>query len=68
MLDRGVGEAGEGPEDQREAILLRFVDGLSIAEVAQATGVPEGTAKTRLHHAIRKLREDPVCRVFFGQE
>lgn len=56
------------PEEQREAILLRFVDGLSMAEIAAATQVPEGTVKTRLHHAVRKLREDPVCQKFFGQE
>ncbi len=56
------------PEEQREAVLLRFVDGLSMAEISAATGVAEGTVKTRLHHAIRKLREDPPCRRHFDQD
>lgn len=56
------------PDEQHEAVLLRFVDGLSMAEIAAATGVAEGTVKTRLHHAIRKLREDPACRQYFGQD
>lgn len=56
------------PDEQREAVLLRFVDGLSMAEIAAATGVAEGTVKTRLHHAVRKLREDPACRQYFGQD
>ena len=54
------------PAEQCEALLLRFVDGLSIAEVAAATATPEGTVKTRLFHAIRKLRADPATAAYFG--
>jgi RNA polymerase sigma-70 factor (ECF subfamily) len=43
-------------EEHREALLLRFVDGLSLAEIAAATGVPLGTVKSRLHHALATLR------------
>ncbi len=52
-------------EDHRESLLLRFIDGLSLAEIAEATGIPLGTAKSRLHHAISKLREDPRTHEFF---
>lgn len=52
-------------EDHRETLMLRFIDGLSLAEIAEATGIPLGTAKSRLHHAISKLREDPLTREFF---
>jgi len=52
-------------EDHRETLMLRFIDGLSLGEIAEATGVPLGTAKSRLHHAISKLREDPRSREFF---
>jgi RNA polymerase sigma-70 factor (ECF subfamily) len=52
--------------DQREAVLLRFVDDLSIEEIALATGAAEGTVKSRLHHAVRKLRADPVVRDYFA--
>ena len=40
----------------RSAIVLRHVDGLSIAEVAEALGRPEGTVKSQIHRGIRELR------------
>ena len=46
------------PEVQREVVLMRFVDGMSLAEIAVALGVPEGTVKSRLHNAIAALRKD----------
>lgn len=39
----------------RAAAQLYFGEGLSLAEVAAATGVPLGTAKSRLFHARRRL-------------
>ena len=44
------------PDVQREAFLLQQEGGLSVAEIADATGVPEETAKSRLRYAITKLR------------
>ncbi len=41
----------------REVVLMRFGDGLSVREIAEALAIPEGTVKSRLHHAIRALRE-----------
>jgi RNA polymerase sigma-70 factor (ECF subfamily) len=49
----------------REVVLLRFVDDLSIEEIAAAVGIPPGTVKSRLHHAIAALRDDPRVRRFF---
>jgi RNA polymerase sigma-70 factor (ECF subfamily) len=54
-------------EDHREVLLLRFVDGLSLAEIAQALAVPLGTVKSRLHNALRTLRHDERTRTFFEQ-
>lgn len=45
------------PVLQREALFLRYRDGLSYAEIALVAGVPIGTVKTRIHHALRVLRE-----------
>jgi RNA polymerase sigma factor (sigma-70 family) len=40
----------------RAAIVLRHVDGLSIAEMAEALGRPEGTIKAQVHRGLRELR------------
>ena len=53
-------------EDWRETLLLRFVDGLALQEIADAMGVPLGTVKSRLHKALAALREDPGARRHFG--
>ena len=54
-------------EDHREVLLLRFVDGLSLEEISRAMGIPLGTVKSRLHNALKLLREDPRTRVLFGE-
>lgn len=40
----------------RTAIVLRHVDGLSVAEVAEALERPEGTVKAQVHRGLRDLR------------
>jgi len=57
----------ELPDAQREVLVMRFVDGLSVQEIATALGVPPGTVKTRTHHAIRKLRESGQAKKYFDQ-
>lgn len=44
------------PPDQRLAAQLFFVEGLTLAEIAEVQQVPEGTAKSRLFHARRRLK------------
>ena len=53
------------PEAHREVLLLRFVDGLSLAEVGTALAIPVGTVKSRLHSALETLRNDPRTQDFF---
>jgi RNA polymerase sigma-70 factor (ECF subfamily) len=53
------------PEEQREVVLLRFVDGLSLSEIAEAMNIPLGTVKSRLHNALEYLRHDELTRNFF---
>jgi RNA polymerase sigma-70 factor (ECF subfamily) len=44
------------PEAQREAFVLHEEGGLSVEEIARATGVNSETAKSRLRYALAKLR------------
>jgi RNA polymerase sigma-70 factor (ECF subfamily) len=43
------------PDSQRQVVELAYFGGLSYREVAQAVGIPEGTAKSRLRLAMAKL-------------
>ena len=45
------------PPAQREAFLLHEEAGLSVAEIARATGANEDAAKSRLRYALSKLKE-----------
>ena len=42
--------------DMREVIVLRYFQEKSLGEVAALLGIPEGTVKSRLHHAKAKLK------------
>ncbi|QJC50506.1 sigma-70 family RNA polymerase sigma factor [Paenibacillus albicereus] len=44
------------PLKLKEALLLDFHYGMSLREIAELTGVPEGTVKSRIHRAKKKLR------------
>jgi len=55
------------PAAQREIIILRFADGLSLEEIARAVEIPLGTAKSRLHHALRALRADERLKKYFDR-
>lgn len=52
---------------QREVLLLRFVDGLALHEIAEASGIPLGTVKSRLHYALEVLRCDERTRKYFDR-
>ncbi len=45
------------PEEQREALVLTQLEGVSYAEAAGITGVSEGTVKSRINRAREKLKE-----------
>jgi RNA polymerase sigma-70 factor (ECF subfamily) len=47
---------GKLSEEHRECMHLVFFEGLSVGEVAQVQGCPEGTVKTRLFHARQKIK------------
>ena len=50
------------PSDQREVVLMRFVDDMSLDEIAQALKTPLNTIKSRLYRALDSLSRDSRTR------
>ncbi len=44
-----------GPK-HRVVVVLHYLNGLGLAEIAEIVGCPVGTVKSRLHYALRRLR------------
>ncbi len=53
LLDMAIGDLGE---KDRNAIVLRYVEGKDLKEVGQALGATEDAAKKRVSRAVEKLR------------
>lgn len=47
----------ELPQKDREILLLSYFQGLTVQEIADSIEVPEGTVKSRLFHARKRLRD-----------
>lgn len=45
------------PEEQRQNLLLAYLSGMSQTEIAEQTGQPLGTVKTRMRAGLKKLGE-----------
>jgi RNA polymerase sigma-70 factor, ECF subfamily len=54
-LRRMLNAVAELPDDRRQVVLLRFVDGLSSREIGQVMDRSEGAARVLLHRALRDL-------------
>jgi RNA polymerase sigma factor (sigma-70 family) len=50
------------PRGYREAVVLRHVEGLPYAEVAEVLGRPVGTVKTHVHRGVARLRVELEAR------
>lgn len=53
------------PETHREVVLMRFVDDMSLAEIAGALDVPVGKVKSRLHNSLKTLKDDERAKRYF---
>ncbi|MEV0845763.1 sigma-70 family RNA polymerase sigma factor [Streptomyces sp. NPDC049954] len=51
---RGLDEL---PDAQRQVVVLRFYADLAVRDIARELDIPEGTVKSRLHAAVRALRD-----------
>lgn len=47
----------ELPDAHRQVLVLRFYADLPVRGIAEELGIPEGTVKSRLHSAVRALRD-----------
>lgn len=46
------------PRAQREAVWLRYYEGMTFQAIAHAQGVPLNTALARVHEAIKRMRKE----------
>ncbi|MFL6333997.1 MAG: sigma-70 family RNA polymerase sigma factor [Pyrinomonadaceae bacterium] len=53
----------ELPEEQRQVLLLAYLDGMSQSEIAAAKNQPLGTVKTRTRTGLRRLSESLRARL-----
>lgn len=57
MMERARGVIGKLPAEQRKTLEMAFFDGLTHSEIAEMTGDPLGTVKTRIRSALATLRK-----------
>ncbi len=55
---RGVGRLGPAAHRQRVALVLRYYDDASEADIARALGVRPPTVRSLLHRGLAKLRKE----------
>ena len=51
--------------DQREILLMRFVDDMSLDEIASALEISLSTVKSRLYRGLETLRHDSRTKEYF---
>lgn len=56
LKERIAAAVDELPDDQREVFLLRELSNLPFKEIAEITGVPENTVKSRMRYALERLQ------------
>jgi RNA polymerase sigma-70 factor, ECF subfamily len=57
LLDKVRAVMGSLPENQREALECAYFEGMSHSEIAEKTGQPLGTIKTRIRSAMESLKK-----------
>ena len=46
------------PEKHRVVVLLFYMEEMTVAEIAAVLKLPQGTVKSRLHHARQQLQNE----------
>ena len=55
-LDRAIAMVSSLPGDQAEAVMLRVVNDLAVADVAAVMGISEGNVRVLVHRGVLRLR------------
>jgi RNA polymerase sigma-70 factor (ECF subfamily) len=50
------------PPRQAQAVVLHYVEDLTVADIASVLGVAEGTVKALLHQARERLRRQLIAK------
>jgi RNA polymerase sigma-70 factor (ECF subfamily) len=58
MMEKARGVIYKLPAEQRKTLEMAFFDGLTHSEIAEMTGDPLGTVKTRIRSALTTLRKE----------
>jgi RNA polymerase sigma-70 factor, ECF subfamily len=58
LLDKVRGAMSRLPETQRQALEFAYFEGMSHTEIAEKTGQPLGTVKTRIRSAMETLKQE----------
>lgn len=56
LRERIMAAMDELPDDQRQVVVLREIEGMSYKEIAEVMDIPEGTVMSRLFYARKKLQ------------
>jgi len=51
---------------EKEVFLMRFLDQLTLKEIAEALGKGESTVKTHLYRALKKFKKEPGIQALIG--
>ena len=57
LIGEVLAAAAKLPEAQRQVVMFRYLDGLSVEETAAVMGIPKGTVKSKSHYAIDEIRK-----------
>lgn len=55
--ERAIKLLSELDDRYKDAVFMRYVNGLEISEIAEITGEPENTVSVHIHRGLKKLKE-----------
>ncbi len=66
LIDKVARLVSTLPVATQAVVRLRYLDGMSVVEIAEALEIPQGTVKSRLAYGLARLREQVTGTAFRG--